>query len=149
MIAAVLAMLAAEGALITFVIGNRIVHWHFYLLAVLAFLAFALSIYSGGSGLHASREAVFRGRWSLETGTGPFARQTYSAILGICLLLVLFISGLSGPPKEKVEDKLTRLSEQIDTLATDVNKLQIEIKSLSTGPGEHPKIQRAKSQADR
>lgn len=130
LIAAALAMLAAEGAFIAFVLGNRQVHWHFYLLALLTFLAFAGSIYFGGSGLHATRVAVFDGSWELATGIKSFVGQTLSAIAGILLFVVLFVSGLSAPAKDDVADKLTTLNERIETLDGRIKTLSTEIKQL-------------------
>jgi hypothetical protein len=120
LITAVLAILAAEGAYITFVLGNRIVNGIFYLLAVLTFLSFVLSIYFGGSGLHTSRVAVYSGRWNLQTGMGSFSRQTAAALVGIVFFLLLFICGLSLPPQDKAEDQTTTLSNRISNSATQV-----------------------------
>ena len=55
-ITACLTMLAIEGGLIAFVLGNRIVGYAYYSLSVLAFVAFVISVVLGGLGITRTAE---------------------------------------------------------------------------------------------
>lgn len=117
-ITASLAMLAIEGALIAFVLGNRIAGWLYFVTSILAFLGFVVSIVLGGWGITKTVEMLANGTWKPSVASGLFNAQAGFAFLGLLFFLVSAL--LSGKPKEtEIQGVLTTLSTKMQTLESD------------------------------
>lgn len=137
LIGAALAMIALEGAFVTFVMDDRAgLGIAFYILIALTFIAFVLSIVIGGQGVSKSREEGYEGKWTLQSGKKYFNRQAILCFVGILLFAsTLFVSG--APMEEAVVKEFQQLranlEEQKDSVAsisTRLTKLQEEISDL-------------------
>ena len=123
-ISASLAMLAIEGALFAFVLGNRDFSFWYILASVLAFIFFVTSIVCGGWGTTQTAEELAGSTWNASVANGWFSAQAGFAFAG----LILFIGSalLSGSPKETEIERL--LSEQ----AVKINTLDTAIEAITT-----------------
>jgi hypothetical protein len=84
---AVLYMISASFLIFTYLINNKGLSSFYYLFSLLSFLSFVLSIFFG---LYGSREIIENGN------SNHFKTQTYTAIIGIILLIIaLFIAKLN------------------------------------------------------
>jgi len=114
-ISASLAMLAIEGALLAFVLGDRVAGTIFFVVFSLSFLSFVFSIFCGGWGVTRTAERLAAGRWTISIGSGWFSAQAGFAFLG--LLLFGASALVSGTPREtEIQKLLTELTLQTRTL---------------------------------
>jgi len=114
-VSACLAMLAIEGALLTFVVGNRVAPPGYFVMSVLAFFAFVSSIVCGGRGITKTAEALAKGQWVVSIASGTFNAQAGLAFLGLICFLISAL--LVGAPKEtEIQKSLTELTVETQAL---------------------------------
>lgn len=129
-ISASLAMLAIEGALFAFVLGNRDVSSGYYWASIAAFLFFVLSIVFGGWGTTKTAEKLAAGTWTVSVGSSDFNLQALFSFLG--LLAFIGSALLSGSPKAAdSQSHLTELVIRTNTLQTSVESLTVSNKKLT------------------
>jgi cell division protein FtsB len=118
LITATLAMMAVQGAFVTFFFDKRKPTTAFYVLSVVTLILFILSIGFAAKGIGDLAQSGYGGEWKKELAVPRFFQQTVLCLLG---LLVFFTSLLfSGPSKESESEKLVRqLQQQVETLKQD------------------------------
>src|SRR4051812_3987035 len=75
-ITAALAVMAVEGAFVTYVLDKRLPGAAFYILTVLSALLLIFSIINGGVGVRRLTEAGFKGEWASNDASNCFGRQS-------------------------------------------------------------------------
>lgn len=136
LISASLTMIAVLGAFATFIIDKREIGLRFYILIGVSFLAFVLSIISGGKGIDRARKSGFMNNWNLDNTKKSFNWQ--SGLCGIGLLFFI-LSIFIGKEKSKTQlDQLSKTERDIYAIQVndsirqvDVKQLKAEIKILS------------------
>jgi hypothetical protein len=119
LMAASMAMLAVEAAYVWYALGSRNPVKGFEVVAALAALAIATSIFIAGKAIARARNAGFDGKWSLDAGKSLFNLQALFLIIAIALLGIMF--ALSGPIRESSLDKrVNDLSAQVAALREEV-----------------------------
>lgn len=151
---AALAVLAIEGAFITFALGNRNVQFGFYVTAGLTFLLFVASIFLGGKGVTQVRNAGFQGNWRLEEGKAFFNWQAALCLIGLLsFALTLFLSG--SPKATQTEKEVANLQRlvggiqsrlgsaeldreliqgRLEALNVELRKLEVRVKAFERKP---------------
>lgn len=130
LISASLTMIAVLGAFATFIIDKREVGLRFYILIGVSFLAFVVSIISGGKGIDKARKSGFVNNWNLDDTKNYFNLQAGLCGLGLLFFILSIFIG-----KEKSDTQLDRLSKtEKDIYANQVidSLRQIEVKQLKT-----------------
>jgi len=115
LITATLAMMAVEGAFVTFFFDKRQPTTIFTVFSVLTLVWFILSIGFAVKGIGDLAQSGYGGEWKNELAVPKFKLQTYLCFLG----LLFFFASLffSGPAKEGESEKLVaQLHQQIETL---------------------------------
>jgi hypothetical protein len=97
-ITAALAVMAVEGAFITYVLDKRQPGAAFYILTVLSALLLIFSILNGGVGVKRLTEAGFKGEWGSNDASNCFGRQSLACLAGVLLLFFAVVFG--GATKE-------------------------------------------------
>jgi hypothetical protein len=142
LVTAGLAMMAVEGAFVSYALGSRIIGTSFVVAAAIAALMFISSIFMAGKGITAARNAGFQGNWDLAAGKTRFNLQATFLLLGLTSLVVMFLA--SGPSKQsEIESRVTKLeidmktlrqtvatSNQLSNIQREVHNLQAEISPL-------------------
>jgi hypothetical protein len=116
-----LAILAIEGALVTFVLEKRDPGLFFYVAAALGFVLFVLSIYCGGQGVSVIQKRVYRDYYPQDpndpaagTKSRWFQAQTLLLMFGLFALVGAVLSG--GPASDDTKGKaVTRYSITADS----------------------------------
>lgn len=129
-ITACLTMLAIEGGLIAFVLGNRIVGYAYYSLSVLAFVAFVISVVLGGLGITRTAEEIARDQWKLSIGSSHFNAQAGLAFAGLVLFLVsCFLA--TKPIETETQRILINLQTSIENTTQSNLKQAEQLQALS------------------
>jgi hypothetical protein len=123
LVAAALAIIALGGGLTGYVLANRDVDSSFYVLAILTFVAFVLSIYFGGRGVSASSRSGYESKWDISASKSSYNTQAVSCIAGLILLFATAF--FTGTPK--TSDAMQQISKQ----NIEIGRLTQELRSLS------------------
>src|ERR1700755_1780964 len=75
-ITAALAVIAVEGAFVTYALDKRVPGTTFYVLTVLSAGILIFSILNGGAGINRLTDDGFKGLWGLNVAGGYFGRQS-------------------------------------------------------------------------
>jgi outer membrane murein-binding lipoprotein Lpp len=134
LIAAGLAMLAVEGAYVSYALGARATTRAFVPLSLVAGLAFIVSIFVAGKAITQARNAGFDGGWTLEAGRSMFNWQATLLLVALVALAGSFLA--SGRSRE------VGLEAKVDTLRADIQRLEDQLTKL---PDEH---QRSRQQLE-
>ena len=128
-----LAMIAIEGALVTFILDKRDVGTAFYVVYLLSFGCFILSIISGGKGIARLSKAGFGGNWSLGTAKDAFNLQALLTLVGSILFLVsvVFLSGRSKSNSDKEDIRI--IKEMTRRQDDSLRMLDMRIRRLEEG----------------
>lgn len=111
-----LALIAVVGAVATFIMQQREVHFWFYFCLALSFFSLLASIFCGGKGINKVRNKGFNGEWTTTEGKKCFdwqAKLTFVGVISFCFLFFTSIDKESTLEKSQSEtNKL--LNEQIN-----------------------------------
>ncbi|MBZ5521187.1 MAG: hypothetical protein LAP21_02905 [Acidobacteriia bacterium] len=120
LISASMATLAVEGAYVWYALGSRLTSAGFLIFAALAGLLISCSIFSGGKGITAARNAGFNANWSLTAGKSEFNLQGILLLGALVMLTIMFC--LSGQGKESaLEKRIQGLELQTNTLRQELS----------------------------
>jgi len=126
-----LAVIAVEGAFITFVLDKWIPSNWFYLFLVLSVFIFIFSILNGGVGISRMAKSGYQDDWSLDKGTTQFRLQALSCLFGFIFFFisVFFI----GSNKEEIQKREARETQNREANEKKVNQenLQKQIEDLN------------------
>lgn len=112
LIAASMAVLAAEGAFVWYALGSRLPGTWFIISAALTASLVAASIFQAGRGITKARNAGFRGAWNLNEGRWEFNSQ--AILLFVALLMLAITFSLSGSSKDSaLEQSVEKLQAQV------------------------------------
>lgn len=129
LMAASLAMIAVEGAFVTFFIDKNKVIPLFFAASLASFVFFVLSIYFGGLGINDLAKSGFQGDWDLNISKARFNRQAIFCILG--LIAFLFSWLLNGNSSSSdLEKSISALNSQIQIQKTEVQDSKNKILSF-------------------
>jgi len=118
-IAAALAMLAIEGAVLSFVYSNRITDYRFFVLIIVAAVSFISSIYRAGKGITALRNQGYEGNWELKSTKNHFNLQAILCLIGLsCFFGSAFFIG--QPKADKLTDEITLIKQEMSTLKNEM-----------------------------
>lgn len=129
-ITATLAVLAVEGAFVTYVLDKRLPGAAFYIFVALSALALIFSILSGGVGISRLTVAGGDGNWDLRVGSTQFGHQSLACLAGVLLffLALLFSGGTKEDAQAKevkvLQDKSLALDSQVKELSQQLNDLR-------------------------
>lgn len=115
LITATLAMMAVQGAFITFFFDKRHPSTLFYVISPLTLLLFISSIAMAAKGIGALAQSGYSGEWKKDDAISKFRLQTVLCLVGI----LFFFTSLffSGPTRESETDKQVKeLQQQVETL---------------------------------
>ncbi|MCZ6691297.1 MAG: hypothetical protein O7H41_17050 [Planctomycetota bacterium] len=134
--AAALAMIAVDGAYVSYALGAREPQTGFEWLAALAALSFIASIFVAGRGITSARNAGFEGNWDLEAGRKHFSGQAGLSTIGLVLFLLCLL--LSGPAESStlehriidLEAKAASMESMTVELPAGRTSLSIEVRDL-------------------
>lgn len=136
LISASLTMIAVLCAFATFIIDTRKVGLLFYIIIVVSFLAFVLSIIYGGKGIDKARKSGYANNWNLDDTKNSFNCQAVLCGFGLLFFILSIFIG-----KEKSDTQLDRIFKTekdiyaiqvIDSLRqVEVKQLKAEIELLS------------------
>lgn len=125
LMAAALAMIALEGAFLTFALDKKVCGGCFWLFVSTSFLLFVFSIILGGKGIAILYKAGATGNWDYAQGDGRFQWQT-----GLCCLgLIMFILAVFSAQKDKPSDAdaikaaIVRVADNTDRQAVALQQL--------------------------
>jgi cell division protein FtsB len=144
-ITATLAILAVEGAFVTYVVDKRLPGAVFYALITLSALSLIFSILSGGVGISRLTVAGSHGRWELREGSSNFGMQSLACLVGVSLFFLsifLFSGGTKEDAQAKevkvLQDKNLALESQVKDLSQQLNELRskYEAKGAESKPPE-------------
>ncbi len=122
LIAAALAMLAIEGAVLSFVYASRTTGYWFLALIILAAISFIGSIYVAGKGMTVLRNKGYEGTWELNRSKSHFNWQAIFCIIGLsCFFSSAFFIG--QPKKDKLEDDIILIKQELQTLKTEMESI--------------------------
>lgn len=158
LITATLAMIAVQGAFITFFFDKRHPSTSFFVFSCLALVLFILSIAMAAKGIGALAQSGYSGEWKKDDAVVKFFLQTVLCLLG----LVFFFTSLlfSGPTKETESDKQVKelqqqveilkrnevsTKESLDQLRQDYSSLQEKLKRQVEDPKMRPALPGRKS----
>jgi hypothetical protein len=119
LITASLTMLAIEGALLTFVLGNRHAGFFYYADSILAFLCFVISSVCGGWGITRIAEKLSAGNWKPSVASELFSAQVLVTYVGLLSFIISFF--LSGQP---VESDVQKVVTSLQTVSEDIRELK-------------------------
>lgn len=130
LMAAALAMLAVEGAVLSFVYSYRITGYFFFTFIVLAAIFFICSIGVAGKGITDLRDKGYEGNWEPKLTKNHFDRQAKLCILGLsCFFLSAFFI---GQPKEvELKGDIMLLKQEIQELKNEIEITKKNISALS------------------
>jgi hypothetical protein len=126
-IAAALAMIPVVCAFATFLADKRTPGAVFYWLVGLSIFLFVVSIFSGGRGVTAARNAGFNQNWTLREGKGWFNCQAITCFLGL-LLFGLAVFWPANAKEEPIEKPLAAVVSKLDLLASKMAELAAQQK---------------------
>lgn len=122
LIAAALAMLAIEGAVLSFVYASRTTSYWFLALIILAALSFIGSIFVAGKGITALRNKGYEGTWELNCSKAHFNWQAIFCIIGlVCFFGSAFFIG--QPKRDKLEDDIILIKQELQTLRNEMERI--------------------------
>lgn len=122
-IAASLAVLGAQAAIVTFVLDKRDAVVVFYLVSIAACIALVVSVISGGKGITEIYKKGHAGDWAVRTLRGYFNWQAVLSLLGVLLVV---LSAFLGAAKREI----SALPVDYEMIRTNVKVLQQEVKDL-------------------
>lgn len=126
LIAAALAMLAIEGAFVSYAVANREVSPGFVPVAILAAVCFIASIFVAGKAITRSRNSGHAGIWDLAAGGNLYDWQAKLSLAGLVAFFTTVV--LMGTPKERqLVRQVNVLQEQIDSLIEEHRLLRARI----------------------
>jgi hypothetical protein len=128
-IAATLAIIAIEGAFVTYVLDKRLPGPGFYILIVLSIVSLVFSILNGGVGISRLTVAGSVGRWGLKDGSPYFGKQSLACLVGVVLFfLALFFSG--GTKEENQAKELKALQDKIQVIESRSKELSSQLDDI-------------------
>lgn len=127
LMAAALAMIALQGAFLTFALDKKECGFWFWLFVGTGFLVFVLSIIIGGKGITKLYKTGAKGNWKHEEGDREFRWQT-----GLCCIgLALFILAVLVTHKDKPSD-LSEIRGAIVGVADSLERQNVSIQQVSS-----------------
>jgi hypothetical protein len=133
-ITATLAVLAVEGAFVTYVVDKRLPGAAFYAVITLSALSLIFSILSGGVGISKLTVAGSNGRWELREGSSHFGMQSLMCLIGVSLFfcaIFLFSGGTKEEAQAKevkvLQDKSLALEAQVKELSQQLDELRSKL----------------------
>jgi hypothetical protein len=135
LIAAALAMLAVEGALVTYALAERVVHPAFPWVISISFLSFAASIFVAGKGITEARDKGFEGKWHTLIGRNKFNWQAICLLIGLSLFAIS--AAVSGPTRKTlIDEQLHDMQAEVCGLKTQVEGFEQEFRIIATEVAE-------------
>lgn len=123
LIAAALAMLAVEVAVLSFVCSNRTTGYWFIGLIIIAAICFISSIFVAGKGITALRNKGYKGKWELASTQNKFNWQAILCLVGLsCFFCSAFFIG--SPKVDKLKDDIILINQDIRNLKTEVESIK-------------------------
>lgn len=134
-----LALIGAEGAIAVFVLDKREHLLWFYVSAIAAFIALALSVRDGGLGIAGVYRDGYKGQWTLHDA-GHFNRQSVWCVTGAALLVVSSMLGSTKSEQQPhhLEVNISALKEfqqlksRIEDLSRDQEELRAQLVDLKS-----------------
>ena len=125
LMAAALAMIALEGAFLTFALDKKSCGLGFWLFVSSAFAVFVLSIFLGGKGIAAHYKAGADGNWNYSEGNARFRWQTALCLLGLVLFLLAVISAQTDKPSEAegIQNAIIKVADGLDKQTVAIQQL--------------------------
>lgn len=121
LISAALAMLAIEGAVVVFVVGERNPNPIFWIVAVCSFVAFVVSIFVAGKGITKDRDNGANGNWNTNEASKLYNAQAISCLIGLILFIVSF--SLIGKSQDfELREELAKLRTDLYQLSRDITQ---------------------------
>jgi membrane protein implicated in regulation of membrane protease activity len=114
LISAALAIIAVEGAFVTFVLDKKVPNTYFYFWIVASFILFIFSIFFGGKGIDFLKDKLLENPSSINklTGSKCFNAQALLSSLALVFFIISFIVFLNL--KDKPSDNT--LQQSIESL---------------------------------
>lgn len=130
LINACLSMLAVIGAVFIFILDKRETTFLFYLLIILGFISFIISIILGGKGIDKVRKKSFKGELSIECSKKHFNRQAITCLIGIISSLSSLFFTSKILPDNSALDSIKNSLEEIHIQNKELDSLKIELNSM-------------------
>jgi hypothetical protein len=127
LISAALAVLAVEGALLTFVLDKRTPSNWFYGTVGATFVLLFLSILVGSIYINHLKIMLFEGKWQVGSGRSLFRTQTILGFLGLVAFAISALTG--GPPREDTTQKA--MVDRISTLENGMARMGADVARVS------------------
>lgn len=137
-ITAALAVIAVEGAFITYVLDKRLPGFVFYLFIALSAISLIFSILSGGAGINWLTERGEAGSWGLKGGGHYFGQQSLACLAGVVLFFLALL--FSGGTKEEAQAKdIKALQDKIQVIESKNRDLSSRLDEIRSN-GEELKL---------